>query len=627
VTATEPQKSVASIPKRSLDLMNTEVLRLVRLTPNSIAPVTYTVPRKSKAEFQEDLYPQSPSTDAALTASAWLSGENSAPKLVQLKPSTNPNAWWKEEAASSQPVAQSSAAPAASSQQASTPTATPTSSFRQSPAVSRSSAALGSAPSSTRSSGTFSGGSDNESESGSKIQVVRYTKYRHTGVKGTKPEACYTNLNTNLSAPHSSFLRANRKYLVVPWKGTGGQVGVIPFGRTGKQPDKVGCVECGSECLDFDFSPFDDDLLATVNEAAHLQLWKIPPGGYTGVERTPTTVLKGHQRRVTSVDFHPLANNVVATSSSDFTVRLWDLQKEEEKLKVEDHEDAILSVGWNYNGSNMITSSKDKNLRCWDPRASKLVWKKEAHDGAKGFKAVWLGNRDQIITVGHSKSSMREVSLWDVKNMSAPLNSTDIDQGAGLMTPIFDPDTGVLYLSGKGDGNIKMYEINEEAPFIHFLTEHRTAVPTLGLAPLPKYMCDVRNCEIATFLKLTNDYVEQLHFTVPRTKMELFQDDIFPDTRCADKPVISSADWFAGKNSDPAFVSLQPAGMPKLSDAPKEVKAKKYDFSAERTKDESQFSKEKLLDRFYKQTGTQKETEDTVLKQDLLQGAADDEWE
>lgn len=42
----------------------------------------------------------------------------------------------------------------------------------------------------------------------------------------------------------------------------------------------------------------------------------------------------GHQRRVTSVDFHPLVDSVVATSSSDFTVRLWDISKGSEKLKV-----------------------------------------------------------------------------------------------------------------------------------------------------------------------------------------------------------------------------------------------------------------------------------------------------
>jgi len=37
--------------------------------------------------------------------------------------------------------------------------------------------------------------------------------------------------------------------------------------------------------------------------------------------------LKGHTRRVPTVDFHPTANNVVVTSSGDNTVRLWDIEK------------------------------------------------------------------------------------------------------------------------------------------------------------------------------------------------------------------------------------------------------------------------------------------------------------
>lgn len=67
------------------------------------------------------------------------------------------------------------------------------------------------------------------------------------------------------------------------------------------------CIECGSECLDFDFNPFNDSVLATVTESAHLQVWKIPPGGITQSMRTPDMTLKGHTRRVTTVDFHPTA--------------------------------------------------------------------------------------------------------------------------------------------------------------------------------------------------------------------------------------------------------------------------------------------------------------------------------
>jgi len=286
VTSTDPQKTVTSIPKRNLDMMNTEVLRLVRLTGNAAVPVTYTVPRKSKAEFQEDLYPPSLSTEPAQTSSEWFSGQTLPPKLVQLKPTSNPNAWWKEEPKEEK----KEEAKAEKSSATSSPVTRAAYNSNMGGASPKSAynSTTSSSPSATR--GSFSLNSESTDP---KIQVVRYSKYRHIGVKGTKPEACYTNLQTNLSAPHTSFLRANKKYFVVPWRGTGGQVGVIPFSRQGRQPDKVGCVECGSECLDFDLNPFNDDILATVNEAAHLQIWKIPQGGLTSTERTPTSVLKG----------------------------------------------------------------------------------------------------------------------------------------------------------------------------------------------------------------------------------------------------------------------------------------------------------------------------------------------
>lgn len=75
-----------------------------------------------------------------------------------------------------------------------------------------------------------------------------------------------------------SVIRANKRFFCVPWQGAGGRVAIIPLTKTGRQPDKMFCLECGSDCLDFDFYKFSDDLIATVTENAHLQIWKIPAG-------------------------------------------------------------------------------------------------------------------------------------------------------------------------------------------------------------------------------------------------------------------------------------------------------------------------------------------------------------
>ena len=67
---------------------------------------------------------------------------------------------------------------------------------------------------------------------------------------------------------------------------------------------------------------------------------------------------------------------------------------------------------------------------------------------------------------------------------------SEIDQAAGVIMPFYDPDTKILFLGGKGDGNIRYYELVDEAPFAHPLSEHRTSVAAKGLAFLPKRACN-----------------------------------------------------------------------------------------------------------------------------------------
>ena len=68
-----------------------------------------------------------------------------------------------------------------------------------------------------------------------------------------------------------------------------------------------------------------------------------------------------------------------------------------------------------------------------------------------------------------------------------------------------------------------MFEVNDEAPYLHYLTDHLSAIPANGIAPLPKTSCDARNCEIASWLKLSGDTIEHLHFSVPRTRVIFFE--------------------------------------------------------------------------------------------------------
>ena len=98
-----------------------------------------------------------------------------------------------------------------------------------------------------------------------------------------------------------------------------------------------------------------------------------------------------------------------------------------------------------------------------------------------------------------------------------------------MLTPHYDPDTSMLYLAGRGDGNIRYYEVMAESPWLSYLNQFVSGTPQRSLAVLPKRGVDVMSCEILRFYKVHRDLVEPISMIVPR-KTEVFQDDIYTET-------------------------------------------------------------------------------------------------
>ncbi len=121
-----------------------------------------------------------------------------------------------------------------------------------------------------------------------------------------------------------------------------------------------------------------------------------------------------------------------------------------------------------------------------------------------------------MFSCGFSKTSEREFALWDPREFKEPVLRQNVDTSSGLLMPFFDRDTNVLFLAGKGDGNIRYYEVVDEAPYIHYLTEFKSSNPQRGMAMLPKRAVNVSDCEIVRMLKLGTKLMEPISFQVPR---------------------------------------------------------------------------------------------------------------
>jgi coronin-1B/1C/6 len=308
--------------------------------------------------------------------------------------------------------------------------------------------------------------------------------------------------------------------------------------------------------LDFDFNPFHDAIVCTGGDDGKAMIWGIPPGGLKETQSDPLVNMSGHQRKINVVRFHPTAEHVVATGGGDNFVKIWDAEKGVDKTSIEDHPAMILDVIWNYDGSQCLTSCKDKMVRIVDPRTGATSATVEAHDGTKTTKLEFLGNMDKFVSVGFTRQSKRQLKIWDVKKLSTEIAAVDIDQAAGVIMPFYDEDTNILFLAGKGDGNIRYYEIVNEDPWQFYIGEFRANTPCRGVAMLPKRVVNTQDCEVARMLKLTTSAVEPLRFIIPR-KSELFQADLYPDCR-APKAALKADDFFGGKNHAPVLMSLDP---------------------------------------------------------------------
>lgn len=155
-------------------------------------------------------------------------------------------------------------------------------------------------------------------------------------------------------------------------------------------------------------------------------------------------------RKVGHVLFNPAAENVLATSSGDYTIKIWDVEVGAPRLTLK-HTDIVQSLSWSANGSLLVTTSRDKKLRIWDVRQEQPAHVVASHSGAKNSRAVWMGEHDRIATTGFSKMSDRQLGLWDIKNPKEPVGGFQmLDSISGVCMPFWDDSTQCLYLAGKG---------------------------------------------------------------------------------------------------------------------------------------------------------------------------------
>lgn len=544
-------RGAALLPKQSLDVMSCEVLRLLKLTENAIQPVSFIVPRKEKTKFHEDLYPPTSwEVSPSLTSDEWKSGSDAIPKREPLKPLGG----------SDIEIAVATIADEI---------------LIDSEMVSQDDDAV-----------------IEQSSSPSKIasKFASVLKYRH--MYGTEyPKAStFFNLTPQLASADSPLIACSDKYWAIPYQGGGGPVYVSLLSKYGKVEPTCPLINGHkSSVLDISFSPFHSNIMATGSTDSTVKIWSLPDledqvSMSPLFESDAIASFSTHRNSVRTCNFHPTVEGLVVTSSLDMTVRLHDIHAGVEvsctELEGVAEGGQVNSVSFNYDGSLLSLACKDRVVRIMDPRANKITLSTPTNSIlGRNLGACWCYNgpsNSSIVTVSSSSSGLRQMNLWDPRMMNQSLQTISIDNASGQLFPIFDEDSQVVYLAGKGDTIIRYYELfhpENSNPNIMKANEFQTSKdPIAGICMLPKRTCNVKNVEVSKFLKLTTDAVIPISFVVPRADSlkQYFQDDIFSPTRSKTTSV-SIEEWKTLEIlPSPSYESLKPDDMMNVSEKPVE---------------------------------------------------------
>lgn len=389
------------------------------------------------------------------------------------------------------------------------------------------------------------------------FRVVRSSKFRHVYGQALKREQCYDNIRVSKSSWDSTFCAVNPKFLAIIVESAGGGAFIVlPHNKVGRIPADHPLVGGHKgPVLDIAWCPHNDNVIASGSEDCVVKVWQIPEGGLSRTLTEPVVDLLYHQRRVGLVLWHPSALNVLLTAGSDNQIVIWNVGTGEVLIHIDAHPDIVFSACFNWDGSKLVTTCKDKKIRIIDPRTGDIEAEALCHEGSKATRAIFL-RHGLIFTTGFNRSSERQYSLRAPDALSEPIVMVDLDTSNGVMFPLYDPDTNLVYLCGKGDSVIRYFEITPEPPFVHYINTFQTPDPQRGIGLMPKRGCDVSTCEIARFYRLNNSGLCQvITMTVPR-KSELFQEDLYPDT-LSDEAAVSAEDWFGGSDAEPCLVSLK----------------------------------------------------------------------
>ncbi|MEG4234259.1 CHAT domain-containing protein, partial [Microcoleus sp. Pol11C3] len=188
--------------------------------------------------------------------------------------------------------------------------------------------------------------------------------------------------------------------------------------------------------------------------------------------------LGGHTDSVNAVSFSP-NGKLLATASSDHTVKLWDTTTGKQINTLSGHTDSVYAVSFSPNGKLLATASEDKTVKLWDTSTGKEIKTLSGHTNS--VYAVSFSPNGKLLATGSGDNT---VKLWDTS--SGQQIKTLSGYTASVNGVSFSPN-GKLLATASGDNTVKLWDTSTGQQ-IKTLSGHTASVNGVSFSPNGKLL-------------------------------------------------------------------------------------------------------------------------------------------
>ncbi|NCQ83580.1 MAG: NACHT domain-containing protein [Microcystis aeruginosa W13-18] len=211
----------------------------------------------------------------------------------------------------------------------------------------------------------------------------------------------------------------------------------------------------------------DGKILATGSSDTTIKLWDVE----TGQE---IRTLKGHNGHVYSASFSS-DGKTLASGSEDTTIKLWNLETGQEIRTLKGHNGHVYSVSFSSDGKTLASGSEDKTIKLWNVETGQEIRTLKGYNGE--VDSVSFSSDGKTLASLDNRNSF-EIKLWDVETGETIRTLTGHNNS--VLSVSFSSD-GKTLASGSHDNTIKLWNV-ETGQEIRTLKGHNSSVGSVSFS-------------------------------------------------------------------------------------------------------------------------------------------------